>query len=77
MNKNILKFFIPVAFCSVFIIYACKKSYLDVPNTGALDPSLVANILMGQNRHWSIQRKCPPCSAKVPVSAAGLAAILH
>ena len=43
MNKNILKFFIPVAFCSLFIVYACKKNYLDVPNTGALDPGLVAN----------------------------------
>ena len=43
MKKYNLKHIIPVALSSLVILYACNKSYLDVPASGALQPSTMIN----------------------------------
>ena len=43
MKKYNLKHIIPVALSSLVILYACNKSYLEVPAAGALSQDVLAN----------------------------------
>ncbi len=43
MKKYNLKHMIPVALASLVILYACNKSYLEVPAAGALSQDVLAN----------------------------------
>ena len=43
MKKYNFKHIIPVALSSLVILYACNKSYLEVPAAGALSQDVLAN----------------------------------
>lgn len=43
MKKNSFKIIVPICISLVVLLFACSKDYLNVPATGALSPSTLAN----------------------------------